>query len=185
MQEISVAQNLASNLVALRTKQKLSQQALSIKAGIPRSTIALVESGQSNPTLQVLMAISSVLGVGIDELLSTPRGDYKFVKAKDVPLITNSDQTVKQFKLLPDAILGLEIDRLELLPSARKRGIPHLEHTKEYLVCIAGEITLYVNGREFALEAGDVLAFPGDKPHSYTNPGKVKTICVSVVIPYK
>lgn len=183
MTEPQAPQNLAINLIALRAKQKISQQALSTKSGIPRSTIALLESGQSNPTLQVLLALCDALGVGLDELLATPRGEYKYIKAKDVPMVASSNKGVKQFKLLPDAILGLEIDRMEIMPMARKRGIPHLNQTKEYLVAIAGQTTVYVDGREYTLGEGDVLAFPGDKPHSYFNPGKIVSICISVVIP--
>lgn len=183
MNEPQVSQNLGSNLIALRAKHKLSQQALSTKAGIPRSTIALLESGQSNPTLQVMSALCRALGIGIDELLATPRGDYKYIKANDVSVVTSGDNSVKQYKLLPDAILGLEIDRMEFMPMARKRGVPHLDQTKEYLVAIVGQTNVYVDGREFALSEGDVLAFPGDKPHSYFNPGKNASVCISVVIP--
>lgn len=183
MHETTSSQNLANNLVALRGKRKLSQQALATKANIPRSTVALLESGQSNPTLQVMLSICNVLNVGIDEILAFPRGDYKHIKASDVPRKMSSNGDVVHYKLLPDAILGVEIDRMELKPRARKRGIPHLEYTKEYLTCLSGTIRLYVDNREFNLSAGDVLAFPGDKPHSYVNAGTKTSICLSVVIP--
>lgn len=178
-----VADNLANNLIALRKKRKLSQQALSIKSLVPRSTIALLESGQSNPTLSVIIAISEALNISVDELLLPPRGEYKLIKAEHVPCQKSADGSVSLFKLLPDAIMGIEIDRIELKPQAKKRGVPHLENTKEYLTCMRGHVTLYVDHRAFQLSAGDVLAFPGDKPHSYFNHGDTEAICFSVVIP--
>ena len=36
-------------------------------------------------------------------------------------------------RLLPDAVAGLNIERLELLPGAFLRGTPHVRGTKEYL----------------------------------------------------
>lgn len=178
------SQNLATNLIDLRRKRKLSQHALSLKARIPRSTIALLESGQSNPTMNVVLSVCAVLGVSVDELLATPRGEFRHIRAAQVPCLTSNNGDVRQFKLLPDAIFGVEIDRLELGPGARKRGIPHVDYTKEYLTCVTGSITLYVDGHEFQLKAGDVLAFPGDKAHSYFNHGNVNTICLSVVMPF-
>jgi transcriptional regulator with XRE-family HTH domain len=175
--------NLANNLVGQRRRRKLSQAALSAKSLVPRSTIALLESGQSNPTLNVILAICEVLNIGVDELLATPRGEYRLIKAKYILCKDNSKGDVSQFKLLPDAIFGMEIDRMEFGPGARLKGTPHVDHTKEYLTCIEGTIKLYIEGTNFVLEAGDVLAFPGDRPHTYLNPAKKKCTCFSVVIP--
>jgi hypothetical protein len=56
----------------------------------------------------------------------------------------------------------------------RLGGIPHVQGTKEYLTCIAGE--------RFRVEQGDVLAFPGDQQHSYQNSGTRTAVCLSVVV---
>lgn len=36
-------------------------------------------------------------------------------------------------------------------------------------------------GRDYDLAPGDLLAFPGDQPHAYHNPGKVRCAAISVV----
>ena len=41
--------------------------------------------------------------------------------------------------------------------------------TREFFTCLAGEVTIFVAGDRFDLAAGDVLAFPGNVPHSYKN----------------
>lgn len=60
-------------------------------------------------------------------------------------------------------------------------GSPHVEGTREYFTCIGGQVTIGVLGELHHLEKGDVLSFPGDKPHSYKNSGRGTAIGVSVV----
>ncbi|HWH81199.1 MAG TPA: cupin domain-containing protein [Burkholderiaceae bacterium] len=46
---------------------------------------------------------------------------------------------------------------------------PHLPGTREFFTCLDGRVHLMVAGERHALEAGDVLAFPGNVAHSYQN----------------
>src|SRR6187549_1611108 len=69
----TTASHLARNLVSLRHTRSLTQDGLARTAGVPRSTIANLESGDGNPSLQVLVKVAQALGVPIDELLASPR----------------------------------------------------------------------------------------------------------------
>ena len=62
---------LGKNIKKLRLKRGLSQEALAIKADVRLSNLAKLEGGfNSNPTLQTLVSIASVLCLGsIDRLL--------------------------------------------------------------------------------------------------------------------
>jgi quercetin dioxygenase-like cupin family protein len=63
------------------------------------------------------------------------------------------------------------------------RGTPHLPGTREYFTCLDGKVTIIVAGERYDLGAGDVLAFPGNLPHSYKNAdGKRNARGVSVVV---
>lgn len=86
------------------------------------------------------------------------------------------------FKLLPDPIPAMELDRMEIQPGGRMGGVPHTANTKEYLICVSGQIEVMIHGAKYQVATGDVLAFSGDQPHSYFNPGKSKAECVSVVV---
>jgi XRE family transcriptional regulator, regulator of sulfur utilization len=48
-------------------------------------------------------------------------------------------------------------------------GTPHLPGTREFFTCLDGRVALMVAGERYELAAGDVLAFPGNLPHSYQN----------------
>ncbi len=175
------AVNLGKNIEALRRKLGFSQAQLANLAEVPRSTVTYMESGMGNPSLSNLVKISAALQVSIEELLSQPRANVKKIVAPDIPVLKKSGGAVLIYKLLPDPIPGMEIDRLEMKPSTRMGGTPHTHSTKEYLTCIRGSVDVTVNKQIFELKQGDVLAFPADQPHSYFNPGKTENLCISVV----
>ncbi len=174
-------QNIAKNLVALRVRKGLSQSTLAKISGSTRASIALLESGSGNPTLEILLKISQGLKISIDELISSPKAECKHIKAADVPIDRRSKHGVTLRKLLPDKIPSTEMDELSLQPGATMTGSPHVEGTREYFTCISGTMSIGVLGEVYHLEKGDVLTFPGDKPHSYKNSGRTTAVGVSVV----
>src|SRR6266404_7776121 len=163
---------LGLNIGKLRGKKNLSQQQLAKQAEIPRSTLTNIESGSGNPSLTNLVKISDALGVSIEELLSRPRTDCVLISSDKVPVQNRSNGQVQIYKLLPERIKGIEIDRLEISMGAVMGGHPHLAGTKEYLTILQGEIVVHVAGDSYTVKKGDVLAFPGNQPHSYRNSGR-------------
>jgi transcriptional regulator with XRE-family HTH domain len=179
----SVSQNLADNILAIRRRRNWSQSQLATRAGIPRSTIANMESGDGNPSLTNLAGVSGALGVGIEELVSRPRSECSLVRAADVPVRQRSRGRVRISKLLPEKVRGLEIDGMDFDTGASMGGTPHVLGTKEYFCCLEGRMQVLVTGQAFDLAAGDVLAFPGDQRHSYRSPGHKGGKAVSIVVP--
>jgi len=158
-----ISRDLAHNVSALRRGRQLTQAQLARQAGLPRSTLTWIESGEGNPSLRNLVRLSAALQVGIEELLARPRAECLLVPAGSVPVQVRGGGA-RPFKPLPDSLPGMEMDRLELEPGARLRGVPHLDRTREYLTVVRGEIVLHVAGQGHRVRAGDVLAFPGDRP---------------------
>ena len=171
--------NIAQNIKELRKKRNLTQAALAKQSGVTRSAITLIESGSSNPTLEILIKLSKSLYVSIDELTSSPYVECRHIKAIDIPHISKRGVLLK--KLLPDKIYATEIDEICLDPGALMPGTPHITGTKEYFICIDGEVTIYVFGQTFYLKKGDVLSFPGDRAHSYKNKSETKSRGISIV----
>lgn len=172
---------LARNVRQLRDTRGFTQAQLAKLAGVPRATWANLESGAANPTLSVLHRVAGALQVSIEEMISTPRAACQFYpNGSLLSKVRNGNVTVR--KLLPDAITGMEIDRMELPSGATLIGVPHTPGTREYLTCESGEITLRAAGERWSLEAGDVLAFRGDQKHAYHNPGGRTAVGYSVVV---
>lgn len=163
-----VATHLARNLLSLRHARTLTQDALAKSAGIPRSTIANLESGEGNPSLAVLVKVANSLGVPIDELLAPPRAKVRRWDAADVPIQTQG-RGVTLRPLVPESVPQEILTMMQFAPRASMRGTPHLPGTREFFTCLVGNVTIFVAGERFELGAGDVLAFPGNVPHSYQN----------------
>src|SRR4029453_17480116 len=84
--------------------------------------------------------------------------------------------------LVPEAIPGLEIARMELVPGGQLGGLPHPPGTREYLTCEAGRIELVASGERWELSAGDQLVFRGDQRHAYRNlDARGPAVAISVV----
>lgn len=177
----SLSRNLAERILDLRMRRALTQAELAKLAGVPRSTIANLESGTGNPSLINLAKISSALSTSIEMLLTPPVAVCKKIPAEALKTISRSGGEVNITKLLPDPIPGMEIDKIELNPGAKMRGVPHAAGTREYLHCVQGEMLIIVSGESYHISRGDVFAFPGEMHHSYENLGKTKAIGLSVV----
>jgi transcriptional regulator with XRE-family HTH domain len=171
---------IGRNARQLRQTRGLTQAQMAKLAQIPRATWTHLESGAANPTLAVLRRVATALQVTIEELLSEPRAESEFFALGSLPQRTQGQARVR--KLLPHAIPGMEMDRIELPAGGRMVGVPHTPGTREYLACESGEITLVTSGERHELHAGDVLAFRGDQRHSYLNDGTRTAIAYSVVV---
>ena len=177
--DAELGDRLGQNLKQLREARGATQAQMAKLAGLPRATWANLESGTSNPTLAVLDRVATALQVTLEELVATPRAAAQRYPRGTLPVKQRGDATI--YKLLPDAVAGMEIDRIELPVGARMTGIPHTPGTREYLTCESGTIVLVAAGDRFELSPGDVVAFRGDQRHSYANPGARVAVGYSVV----
>jgi transcriptional regulator with XRE-family HTH domain len=176
------ASHLARNLASLRHTRSLTQDGLAKSAGVPRSTIANLESGEGNPSLSVLVKVAGALGVPIDELLASPRAMVRRWPADEVARHSKGrGLTIRQ--LVPEPVPDSMMELMDFAPGAVMGGTPHLPGTREFFTCLEGRVRLLVAGEVYALETGDVLAFPGNLPHSYQNAdGVAPARGVSVVV---
>ncbi len=180
MSTADLPSRLGQNIKQLREARGFTQQQIARVAGIPRATLAHLESGAGNPTLAVLSAVADAFQVTLEELVATPRAPLQlFPKDK---LEKKMRGNVEVLKLLPDPIPGMEIDRMTLPPRARMVGVPHTPGTREYLTCERGALVLVAAGERVSLREGDVVAFRGDQRHSYENAGGGVAVGYSVVV---
>lgn len=162
-----IRENLAANVRRLREARGQSQQTIAQLSGMPRPTWASLESGSANPTLAVLSRAAAALQVSIEELIGPPRTAARLFRADEIRERKRHGAALRP--LVPEAIPGLDLSRMELAPGGRLGGIPHTPGTREYLTCERGRIELVASGERWELEPGDVLVFRGDQRHSYRN----------------
>lgn len=178
----SVPGHLARNLVSLRHTRALTQEGLAKAAAVPRSTIANLESGEGNPSLAVLVKVAGALGVPIDELLASPRAMVRRWAADEVARRVKG-RGVSIRELVPEPVPDEMMEVMDFAPGAVMAGTPHLPGTREFFTCLHGRVVLSVAGERYTLGEGEVLAFPGNLPHSYQNAdGQGAAQGVSVVV---
>jgi len=175
----NTSSNLATNIRQLRSARQLSQAQLAQIAGIPRPTLAHLESGSANPTLSVMMRLASALQVLIEELVAPPRDLVRHFSAGELRQRQRGTVSVRQ--ILPEPIRGLSVERVEFPAGAHEAFLSHARGTHKYLSCECGTITLSTDGETVTLRSGDVAVFRGDQPHSCQNEGMEVAVCYGVV----
>jgi transcriptional regulator with XRE-family HTH domain len=174
-----VSLNLASNIRTLRETRGLTQQQMAKLSGVPRPTWANLESGGANPTLNVLVRVAAALQIRLEELIGPPKASARFYRAEELPKRSRGAVTIR--KLLPDALPGFEIERMEFPVGASMVGVPHTPGTREYLTCEKGEMQLSAAAEHWRLRPGELVVFRGDQRHSYKNLGSELAVAYSVV----
>ncbi len=167
MTENAIASYIAQNIRQLRLIRNMTQEQLARLSGVPRPTWTNLESGTANPTVSVLARVAAALQVPVEELISPPKAQAKLYSADSIEREERGSVIIR--RVLPDHLLGLEIDRMELPPGSELTGVPHRLGSMEYLVCESGRVELEVIGEKYELSPGDVVVFQGDQNHSFAN----------------
>jgi transcriptional regulator with XRE-family HTH domain len=179
----ALSKNLASNLRYLRERRRLTQAMLAKSSGVPRSTIAALETGSGNPTVAVLARLGAALGVSIEEILSAPHASGRLYRRGSLPVDRRGRRTAAELqRVLPEPLPGITLDRLVLAPGARLEGAPHRPGSRGFVSCERGGLQLWAAGERFDLEPWDVVAFQADQPHSYANAGLTTAVGMSFIV---
>jgi transcriptional regulator with XRE-family HTH domain len=172
---------------AERTRQDLTIRALADDIGVSSSLISQIETGKSQPSVSTLYAITSALGLPIEELFDEtpePAPGLRY-------LTTDRDHGVGPH-VSPDdrEVLNLETgviwQRLGQVPhhhvdfllvtyqpgsnsSADGRLMRH--PGTEYGYLMSGELQLTLGFDQHKMSAGDAVCFESTTPHGYRNEG--------------
>lgn len=182
MNSDDLAANLARNLRQLRTLRRYTQAQLAAAAGVPRPTIATLESGGANPTLTVLSKVSRALQVTLEELVGPPRDMGRLYRADELPRVRKRGVELRQ--VVPDPIPNVTLERMHLPPRARLTGAPHPPGSREYLICESGAVVLTTMAQRWELSPGDVVVYRGDQSHGYANPDpSAEAVAYTLIMP--
>jgi transcriptional regulator with XRE-family HTH domain len=134
-----ISTRLAANLKTLREAGQLSQKALAEQSGVPRPTIAHLESGQANPTLSVVLKVARALGIAVDDLVDPGEAPIRVLSPKTLP--TERTPRLRRVRLAPaggNRDGGAE--RIVFKLGGRIKLEPHAG--AEVLVCEKGDFEL-------------------------------------------
>lgn len=169
-------------LKALREELGLSQRLLARRAGVPSSTISLIESGKTNPSVGSLKRILQAAGSSLADFFSF---DLKieekvFFTAGELSEISGGNISYRQ---VGHGKSALQILHERYRPGADSGRVMLTHEGEEGAVIIQGELQVTVGDQTRTLKAGDAYLFPSTLPHRFRNTGDIDCIVVSACTP--
>ena len=182
-----INRRIARRVAALRAGSGLSLDALAARSDVSRSTISLIERGETSATAVVLEKLASGLGVALAALFEVER-------AAPGPLMRRSEQAewrdpasgyTRRNVSPPDHPSRVRIVEVEF-PAARRLVLegagPHaVIHQQVWL--LEGAMLLTHGGRTHRLGPGDCLAMRVDGPVEFRNPTRKPARYAVVIAP--
>jgi transcriptional regulator with XRE-family HTH domain len=171
-----VGEAIAANLHRLRTSRRLSLAALAKRADVAKATLANLEQGRGNPTIETLWSLALALGVAFSDLLEDRR--------ETTTVVVRAQQGARVRGSTPGGQLDLRlVDRIErgglvevfdmFLPAGTEHlGSPHGSGVVERVFVHEGRITAGPVSEPLALGPGDYARYSGDGPHIYRSAGE-------------
>jgi transcriptional regulator with XRE-family HTH domain len=174
-----VNQRIARRVKGLRAELGISLTGLSVKSGVSRSMISLVERGESSPTAAVLEKLAGGLDTTLAGLFSAPAATV--ATEPRGPVARSADQVewrdpasgYRRRNLTPVGLdVPLQLVEVRFPAKARVSFDNHGRGTRvhQQVWILAGTMELTVGNEIHHLEAGDCLAMQLDRPLMFHNP---------------
>jgi transcriptional regulator with XRE-family HTH domain len=164
--EAAPAEVVAANLRRLRAARGLSTAELARRSGVARATLAQLEAGRGNPTLETLYALANTLGTGLGDVIAPPAApDVDVVRAGEGPRV--SGRAVRARLVTRLSATALDVYELSLAPGRRQRSEPHPPGVVEHLLLHTGRARIGPEASPVELGPGDYARYSGSVPHLY------------------
>jgi transcriptional regulator with XRE-family HTH domain len=169
-----VRARVAATVRDLRARSGRSLAELATAAGIGKSTLHAIESGDANPSIETLWALAGALAVPFGDLLDPPKARVRVVRGQEAPRVESESSTM-QAHLLTATARGarVELFTLDVDPGSEREAEPHSAGTVEHVLVTSGQLRVGPSSDPALLDPGDLATFAGDAPHVYeaTRPG--------------
>ncbi|RZS79699.1 XRE family transcriptional regulator [Phyllobacterium myrsinacearum] len=174
--------DLGGRLRFLRQRHNLSQRELAKRAGVTNSTISLIESNKTNPSVGALKRILDGIPIGLSEFfaLEPDRKQKVFYEAGELVEIGKGNISYLQ---IGENLFGraLQILKERYEPGGDTGRIMLVHEGEEGGVVISGRIEVTVDDQRRILGPGDAYYFESRQPHRFRcvgpNPCEVVSAC--------
>jgi transcriptional regulator with XRE-family HTH domain len=157
-----LVQAVAANVRTLRLEAGLTLADLAAEAGLGKSTLAQLESGKANPSVETLWAIAAALKVSFARIVEEARPALQVVRASDVPAMHSDEDSGWAGRLLSASHRRGTFDLYVLDIDAGS-----VRHAEEHLVVVHGRLRVGPQPGPVELGPGDLVTFAADVPHVY------------------
>lgn len=160
-----VLAGVGERLRQLRQTRRLKLSDVAERTSISTSTLSRLESGQRRASLEVLLPLSALYRVPLDDLVAAPPvGDPRiFPKPR-----RRGDVIVVPLTHLPGPQQAFKI----IIPASRSTPAPLTHEGYEWLYVLSGTLRLVVGEGDVTLKAGDAAEFDTRRPHWFGSTGQ-------------
>lgn len=157
---------IAKALVKERQKSGLSLSELSRQAGIAKSTLSQLESGNGNPSIETLWAICVALDVPFSRLIEDKQQPVTFIRHGEGIKTTAEHANYMAF-LLSSAPANSQRDIYTIVaePGRDRISQPHMQDVSEHIILMHGRAMVGPLDNPVELHPGDYIHYRGDEPH--------------------
>jgi transcriptional regulator with XRE-family HTH domain len=167
-----VLAQVGPRLRRLRERRELTLTALAELTGISKSTLSRLETGERKPSLELLLPLSQVFHLPLDELVGAPRVGDPRVRTRPR---TRNGRLVYPLSNRPGA---MAVWKVVIPPDRERRLRTHAGH--EWLYVLSGRLRLILGEEDLTLEAGEVAEFDTGRPHWFGPAGDEPVEILSV-----
>jgi transcriptional regulator with XRE-family HTH domain len=166
---------LGPSVRSARKQRKLTLEQLSELAGVSKAMLSQIEQDKVNPTVAVMIRISSALGVPLADLLGDhePRNVIRVIPHGQKGYNFRSDPSCTIRTLSPlELEKSIEFYKIVLAAGGELASESHFPGTEEIVHVARGRLEV-ASGREVVqVSRGDSLHYRADLPHHLKNLGK-------------
>ncbi|NRA88701.1 MAG: helix-turn-helix domain-containing protein [Rhizobiales bacterium] len=164
---------LGSFISSFRQANNESLQSLADRSGVSRSMIAQIESGQKNPTIQILAKLADAMSISLEDFVKPPTkfnnsqvlrpSTLNIISKKDSPFIchllsaksSSSPADFYQFYFIRHGKTSFAANQSK--------------NVVKYLWLERGNLTVYLASEAIRLYAGQAIMFNASIPHRFEN----------------
>ena len=169
---VDVLAEVGPRLRRLRERRGVTLTALASRTGISKSTLSRLENGERKPSLELLLPLSRVFNLPLDELVGAPRVGDPRVRSR--PRTRNGRLVYP----LTEQSSGMAVWKVVIPPERERRLRTHAGH--EWLYVLSGEMRLILGEHDLTLQAGEVAEFDTRLPHWFGPAGDEPVEILSV-----
>lgn len=133
------------------------------QAGMSKSTLSRLETGQRRPSLELLLPLARLYRVPLDELVGAPEVGDPRIRLK--PRQVNGRTVVSLTR--PGGIQAWKI----VIPVSQTTPDPRTHDGFEWLYVLSGRMRLIIGTQDLVLEAGEATEFDTHVPHWFGSNG--------------
>lgn len=175
---VSPAVGTALSQVGTRLKRVRAHRGMTLSdvaatTAISTSTLSRLETGQRRPTLELLLALSHVYRVPLDELVGAPEVGDPRVRLKPG---TVKGRTVLPLTRHPDGMQAWKI----VIPTSKASPELRSHDGYEWLYVLSGRMRLLLGDRDLVLGPGHVAEFDTTVPHWFGSTGQEPAEILSI-----